>query len=369
MQDINFSIAVMIYNIEKYLPVCVDSIVAQKGDDIEIILIDDGSTDNSANICDEYAKNDSRVRVIHQKNAGVAAARNVAIDEAKGKWLIQVDGDDVLLENAIDYCREYVNNDADLLQFDSVEFVDIPSVEQWSPKGEEMIITDDILKEYHLQLIDRSNPKIDFPTYNLNPAWSKMWNMEFLRKNDLHYDPKVVKGEGTLFTFTCSYLMKKVKIIPKPIYGYRINPTSIMHRFSADILDNQIVQSETYQRIISEHNESNNEVIINALSKRGMYLIENAINLGISHPDCPWNAAKCEAWCKKLCSLNWVQDAVKYAKENNKSTEVFDLILNNDFKGLAKKCVIIRKKTVLRNKIKSSIFGNVANKLYKTIRG
>lgn len=364
MQKIDFTIAVMIYNIERFLPMCVDSIIAQNGDDIEILLIDDGSTDSSGKICDDYAKKDSRIRVIHQNNAGVAAARNVAIDEAKGKWLIQVDGDDVLLPNTIEYGREYFNDDSDLLQFDAVDFVDNVSLDAWSPKGEEMVVSGDLLKEYHLQLVDRTNPKIIFPTYNLNPAWSKMWNMDFIRRYDLHYDPKVVKGEGTLFTFTCSYYMEKVRIIPKPIYGYRINPFSIMRRFSGDILENQNVQCETYQRVIDEHNETDNEDIKNALLKRGLYLIENAINLVIAHPDCPWDNERCIDWCKTLCSLDWVQQAVKYAKDNDMSNSIFDLIRNNDYIGLAKKCASQKK----HEKFKKSKIGQFVKKLYSRIK-
>lgn len=359
MQNINYTIAVMIYNIERFLPMCIDSIVAQKGDDIEIILIDDGSTDSSGKICDDYAKKDSRIRVIHQKNAGVAAARSVAIDEAKGKWLIQVDGDDVLTSNAINYCREYINDDSNWIQFDAIEFVDKVNEYSWEPKGEKMIVSGDLIEEYHRQLVDRSSIKINFPTYNLNPAWSKMWNMEFLRKYDLHYDPKVVKGEGTLFTFTASYVMDKVTIVPKPIYGYRINPFSIMHRFSADILDNQNVQSETYQRVIDSHNETDSEIIRTALLKRGTYLIENAMNLSISHPDCPWNKDECIAWCKQLCGLTWVQEAAKYAIDNGSTNQIYSLIISNDIVALSKKCISNRKNIIFRNKIKKSFVGKL----------
>lgn len=365
MQNINFTIAVMIYNIERFLPMCVDSIIVQEGDDIEILLIDDGSTDSSGKICDDYAKKDSRIRVIHQENAGVAAARNVAIDEAKGKWLIQVDGDDVLTAKAIDNCREYVDDDSNWIQFDAIEFVDKIDENSWAPKGEKMIVYGDSIEEYHRQLVDRSNPKVTFPTYNLNPAWSKMWNMEFLRKYVLHYDPKVVKGEGTLFTFTASYVMDKVTIIPKPIYGYRINPTSIMHRFSADILDNQNVQSITYQKVIDSHNEADNEAIKNALLKRGTYLIENAMNLSISHPDCPWDENECIAWCEKLCGLEWVQDAAKYAIDNGNNNRIYSLIISNDSVALSKKCISNRKNTIFRDKIKKSFIGKVFLKIIR----
>lgn len=348
MQEINFTIVAMIYNIEKYLPMCIESIMAQKGDDIEIILVDDGSTDSSSEICDKYAKEDMRIRVIHQKNAGVSAARNTAIDNARGKWLIQVDGDDVLVSDAIERCRKYINTDADLLQFDTVEFIDSPDLSNWVPKSEEIVIEGDLLKEYHLQLIDRSQVKTVFPTYNLNPAWSKMWNMDFIRKNNLHYDSNVIKGEGTLFTFTSSYYFKKVIIVPELLYGYRINPNSIMHRFSANILENQNIQYRAYQKVFEEHKESNEKYVKSALLKRGLYLIENAIILGIAHPDCHWKKQQCLDWCNSLCALDWVQESVKYAISNGYNSKIFNTINQKDYGKFYQRCMILKIKVMIK---------------------
>lgn len=317
MQNISFTIAVMIYNIERFLPMCVDSIIAQKGDDIEILLIDDGSTDSSGKICDDYAKRDSRIRVIHQENAGVAAARNVAIDEAKGKWLIQVDGDDVLLPNAVELCRQYANDNYEILQFDAIPFIETEELKQYKPKGNEMIIQGDELRDYHVQLIERSKAKVVIPIYNINPAWSKAWNMDFIRTNGLRYDETVHKGEGTLFSFTASYYLKHIKVVPKPLYGYRKNPDSIMNRFNADILDSQTIQWQQYYKVISEHGEEINPEIMAALNRRALYLIGNAINLGIAHPNCKWNLSEKKQWFYKLCNLKWVQQAVLFAETND----------------------------------------------------
>ncbi|EME8139564.1 glycosyltransferase, partial [Enterococcus faecium] len=90
------SIIVPIYNVEQYLRKCVDSILAQTFTDFEVILVDDGSPDNSGAICDEYAKLDSRVRVIHKENGGLSDARNAGIEIAKGKYLGFVDSDDFI---------------------------------------------------------------------------------------------------------------------------------------------------------------------------------------------------------------------------------------------------------------------------------
>ena len=93
------SVIVPVYNTEKYLHRCIDSILAQTFTDFELLLIDDGSTDNSGTICDEYATKDSRVRVFHKKNGGVSSARNLGVDNAKGEWVTFVDSDDCVPQN------------------------------------------------------------------------------------------------------------------------------------------------------------------------------------------------------------------------------------------------------------------------------
>ena len=92
------SVIAPVYNTEKYLPRCIDSILAQTFTDFELLLIDDGSKDNSGAVCDEYASKDERVRVFHKENGGVSSARNVGLDNAKGEWITFVDSDDWIAE-------------------------------------------------------------------------------------------------------------------------------------------------------------------------------------------------------------------------------------------------------------------------------
>ena len=99
MEKIILSVIIPVYNVEKYLRKCVDSVLAQDIADMEVILIDDGSPDNSGAICDEYAEKDTRVKVIHKENGGAATARNVGLDIARGKYITFVDSDDYLLPN------------------------------------------------------------------------------------------------------------------------------------------------------------------------------------------------------------------------------------------------------------------------------
>lgn len=123
MQDIFISIIVPVYNVEKYLRECLDSISQLKAVRWEAILVDDGSTDTSGQICDEYATQNSKFRVIHQKNAGVSAARNAGLDAAKGEWIWFVDSDDSINPD-FEILNPEVLNDADYVLFDMRKFRD-----------------------------------------------------------------------------------------------------------------------------------------------------------------------------------------------------------------------------------------------------
>lgn len=103
------TVAVVLYNAEKYLKKCLDSIIKQDYKNLEILLVDDGSTDNSGNICDDYAKNDQRIKVIHQANGGLCAGRNAAIDNMNGDYLMFIDSDDWVDENIVSFLYNKMN--------------------------------------------------------------------------------------------------------------------------------------------------------------------------------------------------------------------------------------------------------------------
>lgn len=119
------SIIIPIYNVENYIEECFKSIIKQKNmNDVEVICIDDGSTDNSGRICDKYAKIDKRFKVVHQKNAGVAVARNVGLDIAKGKYIAWIDPDDYIADNWYEKINIIIKKDVDVIFFDYIFLVD-----------------------------------------------------------------------------------------------------------------------------------------------------------------------------------------------------------------------------------------------------
>ena len=118
------SVIIPVYNTDKYLRECIESVISQTLQDIEILLINDGSTDNSGEICDEYAKKDLRIKVFHQTNLGVSAARNNGIDNAEGEYLYFLDSDDMIGENFLEFAYNVAKaNDSDLTVCDDRNYL------------------------------------------------------------------------------------------------------------------------------------------------------------------------------------------------------------------------------------------------------
>lgn len=117
MRNELISVVVPIYNVEKYLEKCIKSIVDQTYANLEIILVDDGSTDSSGRICDKYAESDERVHVLHQKNGGRSAARNAGMDRASGDYLMFVDGDDWIDDNCLEEVYNFVETETEMVVF------------------------------------------------------------------------------------------------------------------------------------------------------------------------------------------------------------------------------------------------------------
>ena len=107
------SIVIPVYNTAQYLPRCIESVLNQSFRDFELLLVDDGSTDGSGDICDRYENKDNRIRVFHKKNGGVSSARNLGIVNAFGEWLLFVDSDDEILPNALQTLVDCISDDVD----------------------------------------------------------------------------------------------------------------------------------------------------------------------------------------------------------------------------------------------------------------
>ena len=217
MNDCLVSVIVPIYNVEKYLNKCIESIINQTYKNLEIILIDDGSTDKSGKICDRFEKKDNRIKVIHQKNAGVSSARNTGIDSADGLWIAFIDSDDWVEENYIKNLIENTSKDVDVVQCGYYRIVE-EKKEQINCAGKLEIKNAD-----------------EFLNGCLNPQTAYgLCHMKIIRKsiiNDIRFNEKIVVCEDALFNIQISRNMKYFKMIKQPLYNYRINRDSVVRRY------------------------------------------------------------------------------------------------------------------------------------------
>lgn len=219
------SIIVPVYNVESYLHQCLDSVMAQTFSDFELILIDDGSPDNCGTICDEYAARDSRIRVIHQENAGQGKARNVGMDQAVGKYLIFLDSDDYWLPTTLETLyAEAERNQTQVLAFGANRF----QIGKGAP-----------LKKYTHALQDRIvkpgtdsvKTALDTGEYYSEP-WCRFYLLEYVRKTGLRFDEGIIH-EDARFSFLSHLFADRVECINDQLYQYRARPDSTMGGRSA----------------------------------------------------------------------------------------------------------------------------------------
>jgi len=212
------SCIVPVYNVEKYLHCCIDSILSQTFTDFELILVDDGSPDNSPAICDEYARKDNRIKVIHQKNAGVSVARNSGMDIMQGDYYCFIDSDDWI---TTDYLEKLYNTakeeNADL----------VVCGYNWQTKdGSWKLMSPDEIKEK--KVFTRESFFCAFPKMRvackafmaLQSPWMRLYRQ--VSKSHPRFDPSVKYGEDYLFNLEFyNSDFKKIVYIPDCLYQYR----------------------------------------------------------------------------------------------------------------------------------------------------
>ena len=212
------SIIVPIYNVEQYISRCIESILAQTYRDFELILVDDGSPDNCGKICDEYAKQDSRVHVIHQENKGVSAARNAGISLAKGEYIMLVDSDDFITENMLEKMHDCIaESGSDIVICGINTFLDGEETEDKSQIND--ISTKTISGRAACLSIYRMDGRVPIM------AWGKLYKSELF--TDIRYPVgRIHEDDGT--TPKLLYRAKMVSIIDNKMYCYRQRKGSIM---------------------------------------------------------------------------------------------------------------------------------------------
>ena len=218
------SVIVPIYNSEKYVGTCIESLINQTYENIEILLIDDGSLDKSGEICDEYAKKDSRIHVVHIKNQGVSVARNIGIDSSSGEYITFVDSDDYVKPAYLTNLIDAMSSNIDIV-ICGITNKRGKTAKANYPNSPSFFTIDDLKKNY-----DTYMP--------INGPYCKLYKRELIEK--IRFDKGIVMGEDFLFNLKYLSMCKNLATVKSAAYVYnRSNTLSATHRYREEYFDCQ----------------------------------------------------------------------------------------------------------------------------------
>ena len=231
------SIVVPVYNVEKYLTECVNSLLNQSYKNVEIILVDDGSTDNCPQICDGLAEKDSRIKVIHEQNAGLGMARNTGIEHATGKYIFFIDSDDYIDKDTVKLCYERaIEDNADVVLYGynrvgengAVISSSIPMPLRKRYAGKEII--DELLPD-----LIAKDPRAKTATNLWLSACGCMFRLDIIRDSQVRFvSEREIISEDSYFLLELYKNINCASIISKAFYNYRFNLSSLTHVYRAD---------------------------------------------------------------------------------------------------------------------------------------
>jgi len=220
------SVIVPIYNAEKYLEQCVNSILSQTYRELEVLLIDDGSTDNSSNICDKFVELDNRVKVIHKKNAGAVPARKMGLSQAKGTYVTFVDADDWLESDM--YEKMYtaiVEEDVDIVMCGRYEDVGDTSKAVYHGIQPGRYDKDGLYEAIFPRMIVNG----EFFEWGIFPGvWDKLFKREVVERHQMQVDDRLTMGDDAACSYPTLLNADSIYILPECLYHYRQSSTSMV---------------------------------------------------------------------------------------------------------------------------------------------
>ena len=221
-EPIDISVIIPVYNVEDYLPICLESLMSQGDLRLEIILVDDGSTDQSGKIADKYAQNDDRFKVIHQENKGASAARNSGLSTAEGEYIVFLDSDDWIKEGSLSALyNEAVTHDADIVMGNIWLSHQDGSIDEPLKQISEEVPTCTLSgKEGFVWLVSRF--------LYLPMVYTYIYNKTYLQKIHARFEEGIIH-EDELWTPIVLYQAEKMVITNIDFYYYRQNEESVMH--------------------------------------------------------------------------------------------------------------------------------------------
>lgn len=312
----NYSFIIPVYNCKSYLPACVESIRKVGAQNYEILLIDDGSTDGSSDVCNALALQYPEIRVIHQKNFGVSAARNLGIREAKGDYILFVDSDDLLLPFDETIFRSLEAGDVDWLMFGMVfryyhndQFV----------KEERLVSQEKGI--YTPETIGEAFESLFYSNY-FSPVWNKFFKKSCLVENELYFDSRLTNYEDLAFSLQVMSRCSKIAVVPEAYYLYRVDydHDHTVDRIAKidDIMGNTDLIAERFMELERAMASDGSEVEALRKCLLGIYFEL----FGVKTKTTPLNQIK--KYCRDFVADKYVQMCLPYLSE--RSRKMYDWI-------------------------------------------
>lgn len=298
-----FSVILPVYKVEKYLRECVDSILSQSYTDFEVILVDDGSPDSCPQICDEYAQNDARVKVVHKKNGGQASARNAGLEVAQGDYICYIDSDDYLIDNKVlERLADKTVSNPDIVHYKFVEWFE--SDGHIAPCRFDYNVPTEgrSLAEVYCDLVDKD-------AY-YNSAWSKIIKRSLLMDNNIRFEEGIV-GEDNEWYYHVVMVAKELLLLDESLYVYRRRSGSTTTSLTVKNLRDQLHVLDKWEKILSEsENDARSQVVWGSLAKQ--YCSAIIIYVGINDADAFYQSLKEKAYMlgfssnKRVIIFRWL---------------------------------------------------------------
>lgn len=242
------SVIIPVYNVEAYLRECLDTVLAQSYTALEILLIEDGCTDQSGSICDEYAARDTRIRVVHQPNRGVSAARNAGLALAQGEWVLFIDSDDWIAPDLVEHCvamvQQHPQTDLCIFGFAHSQATSDRPEHDYTLRGADLrALGDKILNR------DRNAP-VEDRFIKLSSPW-KFYRRALLEEHGIRFSEELRNGEDGVLNLYVLRHAREVSVLERPRYYYRDRETSATKAYTPHAAQDFAALQQAYQTYIA----------------------------------------------------------------------------------------------------------------------
>lgn len=292
-QSPKISVIVPVYNVQKYLSRCIDSILSQTFTDFELLLIDDGSKDNSGKICDEYAKKDERIKVFHEENRGVSSARNKGIENAFGKYISFIDSDDDIIDTYLEVLYQYIQK-CDIVFFQNIWINEDQTKLQISLN--DSYSNDPKSIEEEILFLMHNDTQFNLLGY----TWNKIFRSHLIKEHNIRFVENLAVAEDEIFTLDYCRYINNLMVLNAKLYNYYCKKDGLTYKQKSaeewDLLAKSFINLLPYYSNIK---------LKRYLSRRIAYCLINSINIKNIFTIGFYSKYKEVAKYSKIANMNW----------------------------------------------------------------